>query len=164
MSTSNQSAKDAFVTVVSGSPRNGTALLLRMLQAGGLEVLADEEPEAGQTATRGFFDYFPSLSLDVDLATSDWVAGALGRGVKVMAYQLQYLSPAFAYRILFVCRGLDEARETWQTLGVERRPEMQTLIVVYGDLTADPRAQATRVAEFLRLRLDEEGMAAAALL
>ena len=164
-------AAHEFVTVVSGSPRNGTSLLLRMLAAGGLEVLADPQPKPGQPLPHGYYDYAPSLALDVDVSTSDWVTGALGKAVKVMAYQLQYLSPACEYRVAFVCRSVEEALGAWESMGLGaatteadllQRPGMRTLLVVHGKLTADPAAQAARVAEFLWLPLDVGAMAGAA--
>lgn len=79
-----------FVTIVSGSPRDGTAMVMQMLMAGGQAVLVDDVHKAGTPEPHGYFDYEPSLMLDVDEATKDWVAGAHGRAVKVMPYQLQY--------------------------------------------------------------------------
>lgn len=179
----------SFVTIVSGSPRTGTALLMQMLMSGGLEVLVDDVHKAGAPEPYGYYDYEPSLMLDVDEKTTDWVASANGKAVKVMPYQLQYLSPAFEYRVVFVCRVIAEVLDSWAAMGLSgtapasvgseagqaaetdfqsletrllRQPHMPTLFVRYGDLTADPAAQAARVVEFLDLPLDIDAMAAAA--
>ena len=182
-------APASFVTIVSGSPRTGTASLMRMLMSGGLEVLVDDARKAGEPEPYGYYDYEPSLMLDVDTKTTDWVASANGKAVKVMPYQLQYLPPAFAYRVVFVCRVIAEVLDSWAAMGLPgtapasvesaagqaaeadfpsletrllRQPHMPTLFVRHGDLTADPAAQAARVVEFLDLPLDIDAMAAAA--
>ncbi|MFA4965979.1 MAG: hypothetical protein WC709_10165 [Thermoleophilia bacterium] len=178
-----------FVTVVSGSPRNGTALMMHMLLSGGLEVLVDGAHRPGEPDPHGYFDYAPSLMLDVESSTSDWVASAQGMAVKVMPYQLQYLSPAFDYRVVFVCREVGDVLDSWEAMGLVRaaftpregeadqaagidsvafeakllrQPRLRTLFVRYLDLTADPAEQAARVAAFLGLPLDAGAMAAAA--
>ena len=97
-----------FVTIVSGSPRDGTAKVMQMLMAGELAVLVDDVHKAGTPEPHGYYDYEPSLMLDVDDKTKEWVAGAHGKAVKVMPYQLQYLPPAFGYRVVFVCRRIAE--------------------------------------------------------
>ena len=178
-----------FVTIVSGSPRDGTALLMRLLMAGGLEVLVDDAHKAGEPEPHGYYDYEPSLMLDVDRKTKEWVANAQGKAVKVMPYQLQYLPPTFDYRVVFVCRGVAEILDSWTAMGLPevasapgedeagraaetdyasleaqllRQPHMPTMFVRYRDLTADPAAQSTRLVDFLGLPLDVDAMAAAA--
>jgi len=34
---------DQFITVVAGYPRSGTSMMMRILEAGGLEALKDDE-------------------------------------------------------------------------------------------------------------------------
>ena len=178
-----------FVTIVSGSPRDGTALMMRMLMSGGLEVLVDAVHKAGEPEPHGYYDYEPSLMLDVDSKTTDWVASAQGKAVKVMPYQLQYLSPACEYRLVFVCRAIADAVDSWAAMGLVRgdsalseselgqaaetgyasfetellrQPHMPTMFVQYRDLIANSAAQVARVVEFLDLPLDVDAMAAAA--
>lgn len=40
--------------------------------------------------------------------TTGWVAGAQGKAVKVIAYQLRFLPPEFAYRVVFMRRRIAE--------------------------------------------------------
>jgi len=177
-----------FVAIVSGSPRNGTAMVMQMLMAGGLAVLVDDVHKAGAPEPHGYFDYEPSLMLDVDDKTKEWVAGAPGKAVKVMPYQLQYLPPAFEYRVVFVCRRIAEILDSWTELGLSgvdsalgeretgqapetehtfearllRQQHMPTVFVRYRDLIASPATQAPRLVDFLGLPLDVNAMAAAA--
>jgi hypothetical protein len=177
-----------FVTIVSGSPRDGTAMVMQMLMAGGLAVLVDDVHKAGTPEPHGYYDYEPSLMLDVDDKTKQWVAGAHGKAVKVMPYQLQYLPPTVEYRVVFVCRRIAEILDSWTELGLPgvnsllgereagqapetehafqarllRQQHLPTVFVRYGDLIASPGTQAPRLVDFLGLPLDVSAMAAAA--
>jgi hypothetical protein len=177
-----------FVTIVSGSPRDGTAMVMQMLMAGGLAVLVDDVHKAGTPEPHGYYDYEPSLMLDVDDKTKEWVAGARGKAVKVMPYQLQYLPPALEYRVVFVCRRIAEILDSWTEMGLPgvdsalgqskagqapetehtfearllRQPHMPTVFVRYRDLIASPAGQTPRLVDFLGLALDVNAMAAAA--
>ena len=177
-----------FVTIVTGSPRDGTAMVMQMLMAGELAVLVDDVHKAGTPEPHGYYDYEPSLMLDVDDKTKEWVAAAQGKAVKVMPYQLQYLPPAFGYRVVFVCRRIAEILDSWTGMGLPgvdsapgeseagqapeteqtlearllRQPHMPTMFVRYRDLVASPAGQAARLVDFLGVPLDANAMAAAA--
>ena len=178
-----------FVTIVSGSPRDGTALMMQMLMSGGLEVLIDDVRKAGEPEPHGYYDYEASLMLDVDDKTTEWVASAQGKAVKVMPYQLQYLPHTFDYRVVFVCRKIAEILDSWTAMGLPgagsalgeseagqaaetvhasfeaqllRQPHLPTLFVQYRALISEPAVQASRVVDFLDLQLDADAMSAAA--
>jgi hypothetical protein len=178
-----------FVTIVSGSPREGTALMMQMLMSGGLEALVDDVHKAGEPEPHGYYDYEASLMLDVDHKTTAWVGSAQGKAVKVMPYQLQYLPPTFDYRVVFVCRVIAEILDSWTAMGLPgaqsalgqsepgqaaeadyasfearllRQPLMPTMFVPYRDLISEPAAQASRLVDFLHLQLDVDAMAAGA--
>ena len=98
-----------FVTVVSGYPRSGTSLMMQMLEAGGLPVLRDEAfRPADERNPRDYYEIREALSLGAEGQTTDWVAGARGKAVKVIAYQLQYLPPDHDYRVVFMRRRIAE--------------------------------------------------------
>ena len=98
-----------FVTVVSGYPRSGTSLMMQMLEAGGLPVLKDESFRPTDARNpRGYYEIEDALSLGAEGKTTDWVADAAGKGVKVIAYHLQYLPSGFDYRVVFMRRRIAE--------------------------------------------------------
>ena len=70
--------KNDFVTIVSGLPRSGTSLMMRMLDAGGLSPLTDGEREADTDNPRGYYE----LERVKQLPKGDvaWLDGARGRG------------------------------------------------------------------------------------
>src|ERR1700761_4043280 len=70
-----------FLTVVSGLPRSGTSLMMKMLEAGGLPVLVDNLREADIDNPRGYYEFEPVKALKSD---ASWVGPALGKAVKMV--------------------------------------------------------------------------------
>lgn len=174
----------SFVTVVSGYPRSGTSLMMQMLAAGGLEPVIDDARAADEHNPRGYYELQASLDLTAEAAT-EWVQTAVGKAVKVMAYQLKFLPPNLDYRVIFMRRVIAEVLASWDKMGLTRRdcalserervlafkteyavyevelermPHMRALYVPYNDVIADPAAQAASVRTFLNLPLDIKGM------
>lgn len=97
--------RGGFVTIVSGLPRSGTSMMMRMLEAGGMPALTDDARPANEDNPRGYYEFERVKALETDKA---WVADARGMAVKVI-YKLAYhLPPGLAYRMLFMQRDLDE--------------------------------------------------------
>ena len=94
-----------FLTVVSGIPRSGTSLMMRMLEAGGHAGLTDRVRGADVDNPRGYYEYEAVKTLKQD---ASWVAGSCGKAVK-MVYLLVYdLPPDVEYRIIFMHRNIEE--------------------------------------------------------
>jgi hypothetical protein len=45
------------VTVVSGLPRSGTSMMMKMLEAGGIPPLTDEIREADKDNPKGYYEF-----------------------------------------------------------------------------------------------------------
>lgn len=102
-----------FVTVVSGLPRSGTSMMMRMLEAGGIAPVVDGLREANEDNPKGYYEFEPVKALKEDDA---WVAKACGQSVKVI-YKLVYDLPANVnYRIVFMQRELDEVLASQETM------------------------------------------------
>ncbi|MGE5193482.1 MAG: sulfotransferase domain-containing protein [Deltaproteobacteria bacterium] len=174
-----------YVTIVSGVPRSGTSMMLRMLAAGGLPVLTDGVRGADEDNPHGYLEWEGVKSLKED---ASWVARAVGKAVKVIYHWLPALPLEFRYRVVFMQRDLDEVLAS-QSAMLERRgavtqspddatmkrlfqeelreidewlrqrPSFVRLDVDYADVIADPRVQADRVSAFLGGELDNQAMA-----
>jgi hypothetical protein len=94
-----------FLTIVSGLPRSGTSLMMKMLEAGGLPVLVDHVRTADADNPRGYYEFEPVKALKTD---ASWVADARGKAVKMVYLLLMDLPPDQDYRILFLRRSLEE--------------------------------------------------------
>ena len=166
-----------FVTVVSGYPRSGTSLMMQMFEAGGLPVLKDESfRPTDERNPRGYYEIRDALSLGAEEQSTAWVAGALGKAVKVIAYQLQHLPPDHDYRVVFMRRRIAEvlassgefkmlrtdsplsAREQVMAYKTEyalyeawllRQAHMRAVFVSYNDLLEDAAGPVAEIRAFL---------------
>jgi len=178
----------APIVVVSGLPRSGTSMLMKMLEAGGLPVLTDGLRAADEDNPKGYFEVerVKSLAQETD---KSWLAKGRGKGIKVISYLLRSLPPDFNYRVVFIRREIEEvlasqrkmlARrgevedtppermralfedDLWRAgYQLKRRPEFETIELQYSAVLARPLEEARRLAAFLGGGLDVEAMAAA---
>ena len=160
--------------IVSGLPRSGTSMLMRLLQAGGVPLLVDEERPADENNRLGYFEYAPVKNSPHDVS---WLAQANGRAVKVVAPLLRYLPAAKPLRILVMHRPLEQVLASQQamilrlgrTLSEEqaatsgqfarlmenlpaflaKTPEWSVLHISYEAVLANPHEQCKRLALFL---------------
>ena len=164
----------SFVTVVSGLPRSGTSMMMRVLEGAGLPIVSDRVRSADEDNPHGYFEIEGAKRLKHDAA---WLAGCSGKAVKLVSALLENLPLGPSFRIVFMRRSLEEvlvsqARmlsrrgegpgapdadlkrqyihhlaevESW--LGT--RPDLETLFVNYGRILADPEEQIGRVLRFL---------------
>jgi hypothetical protein len=96
---------DPFVTIVSGLPRSGTSMMMRMLEAGGMTAVTDQIRAADVDNPRGYYEFEPAKKTKDD---PSWLDAAHGKAVK-MVYQLLYDLPGDRhYRVLFMRRSMDE--------------------------------------------------------
>lgn len=180
----------APIVVVSGLPRSGTSMMMRMLEAGGVPLLVDGVRSADVSNPNGYFEFEPVKDLAASRGDAPWLRSARGRAVKVIAFLLTWLPEHHNYQVIFMHRDLDEVlasqrlmlerrgepaanerdAETRATYGdhlsqverfLQRRPCFATLRVSYRETVAEPEATAARVAAFLGRRLDTAAMARA---
>lgn len=175
-----------FLTIVSGLPRSGTSMMMRMLETGGLPVLIDEIRTADDDNPNGYYEFEAVKQTKED---ASWLEDSEGKVVK-MVYRLLYDLPEDrTYYVLFMGRDLDEVLSS-QRVMLERngtgndgisddqmrmmfqmeidkffkwiadRPSFKMIRVDYNALMQDPAAELTKVNEFLGGGLDVEAMAA----
>jgi hypothetical protein len=178
------------VYVVSGLPRSGTSMMMRMLEAGGIAPFADEKRAADVDNPEGYYEYERVKDLERD-PDKGWVREARGRALKVISFLLRHLPDENAYRVVYMRRHLDEVlrsqdkmldrlgnpappgtsleatKEAYRNdivaarLYARKQPFMELIEVDYGATVADPAATARLVNAFLGGRLDEAAMAGA---
>jgi len=176
------------IVIVSGLPRSGTSMVMKMLEAGGLTILTDGVRTADEDNPKGYYEVerVKSLAAEED---KGWLAGARGKGIKVISYLLRSLPATYNYRVVFIRREIEEvlasqrkmlARrgETEETAPermrslfeddlwraryqLQHRPEFETIELHYSAVLARPLEEARRLAAFLDGKLDAEAMAAA---
>lgn len=174
------------VVVVSGLPRSGTSMLMKMLEAGGIPPLTDSIRTADDDNPKGYYEFERVKAMDK--GDTDWVSDAQGKVVKVISALLKYLPAEYQYKVIYIRRNMPEILASQRKMLVRRgenpdkmddeqmtelfakhvaqveqwlsaQPNMSVLYVHYSDILSDPQSQATRINEFLGSRLDAEQMA-----
>ncbi|MGH7475322.1 MAG: sulfotransferase [Longimicrobiales bacterium] len=173
------------IIVVSGLPRSGTSMMMKMLAAGGVPLATDELRAADESNPEGYFE----LERVKTLEQSDhhpWLADCRGRAIKIISFLLPHLPDAFNYRVVFMHRQMPEVIASQDRM-LERRgeavdpaaeataarfqehlahvrrllhrePWFASLDVSYNRVVADPEAEAIRVNRFLGAGLDVRAM------
>ena len=105
--------EENYVTVVSGLPRSGTSMMMRMMEFGGMPVLVDNVRQADADNPKGYYEFEPVKSLPENTA---WLPDAQGKAVK-MVYALLYQLPKdYSYRIIFMRRDLREVLKSQKVM------------------------------------------------
>jgi hypothetical protein len=94
------------IIVVSGLPRSGTSLMMKMLEAADLELLVDNKREPDQDNPKGYYEL--EAVAQMKEKGTNWVAEAPGKAVKVVAPLLKYLPADYSYKVLFMRREMPE--------------------------------------------------------
>ena len=109
---------DETVVVVSGLPRSGTSMMMKMLEAGGIPVLTDHEREADEDNPKGYFEFERVKKLkEGDVA---WLQDSKGKVVKVIAALLKSLPPEYDYDVIFMRRTMPEILASQKQMLIRR--------------------------------------------
>jgi len=93
------------ITVVSGLPRSGTSLMMRLLEAAGLSVVSDQIRAADACNPLGYYEDSRVKRLRQD---SCWLSSARGKAIKIISFLLPHLPLNENYNVIMMRRNLDE--------------------------------------------------------
>ena len=94
------------VILVSGLPRSGSSMMMRMLEAGGVPILTDGVRKPDEDNPNGYYEFERAKRLNDDLS---WVGDARGKAVKLLYCPVIYRLPAaYQYKVIFMRRDLGE--------------------------------------------------------
>jgi len=173
------------VTVVSGLPRSGTSMMMRMLEAGNVPVLTDGQRRPDEDNPNGYYEFEPVRNTADD---SSWISRASGRAVKMVYRLLTDLPGDVSYRVVMMRRRMTEVLASQRRM-LHRRSmsstvpdhEMADLLtrdlsrvnrwidcqanftrldVDFNQLVNSPREWCEQVRDFLDGRPDADSMAA----
>ncbi|GAB4567629.1 MAG: hypothetical protein Fur0017_08910 [Anaerolineales bacterium] len=179
------SETDKTIYVVSGLPRSGTSMMMKMLEAGGLSALTDNIRTADDDNLQGYYEFERVKAMkDGD---TDWVGEAQGKVIKVISALLEHLPSAYQYKIIFMEREMMEILASQRKM-LERRGKpgdpaedgkfaelygkhlekvktwlagqtnMSVLYVRYNEMVSQPMEYATKVSGFLGLPMNVKAM------
>ena len=172
------------VIVVSGLPRSGTSMMMKMLAEGGVPVLTDEIRNADEDNPNGYYE-FEAVKQLADGQFS-WLASTNGKVVKIISALLEYLPGDHHYKVIFMERAIQEILASQQKMlsrrneksatddaemqkqfeqhlaaikyWLARQPNIEVIYVEYNKMIANPGEYSAKIAEFLGIPLDVEKM------
>jgi hypothetical protein len=172
------------IYVVSGLPRSGTSMMMKMLEAGGLKPVTDGIRSADSDNPKGYYELEAVKRTKDD---SSWVPGARGKVVKVISQLLADLPDSESYKIVFMRRNLDEVLASQKKMLENRAednkstdsdmkstfashveeveswmrtaPNVEVLFVSYNRMQSEAGKQIERICKFMGTALDSKKMA-----
>lgn len=173
------------VIVVSGLPRSGTSMMMKMLDATGLPIMTDHERTADEDNPKGYFEFERVKDLKQEPDKS-WVRGARGKVLKVISHLLEDLPDENFYRVVLMRRDFDEiiasqnkmldrrgeenpiedaeAKESYirhlvdVRFMVRKRPNFEMIEVEFGKALEAPQTFVADINDFLGGGLDLDAM------
>jgi hypothetical protein len=173
-------SKTSPIIVVSGLPRSGTSMMMKMLGEGGLDVVTDSIRAADEDNPNGYFEFEPVKQLAE--GQDAWLQEAHGKLVKIVSALLEHLPAGHEYKVVFMEREIKEILTSQQKMlrrrdeapktsdaemeaqfrehltatkyWLARQPNMSVMFVDYNALMADPEAYCQPVADFVGVPLD----------
>ena len=173
------------ITIVSGLPRSGTSMIMKMIAVGGLKPLTDNIRITDDDNPKGYYEFERVKKLENDKA---WLPDAKGKVVKIISMLLKHLPLDYSYKVIFILRNMDEILasqnqmlirrkeptdkvldkdlakmyrnhlqkiKTW----LDREPNFEVLYVKYNEVLNNPVESCKKVNEFLGNTLDVAKMA-----
>lgn len=98
-------SKRSFIAVVSGLPRSGTSLMMKMLDAGGMPIVTDHVRGADIDNPEGYYEFEKVKKMKQDVS---WLQDTRGKAFKMVSLLLLDLPPGETYKVIFMERNLDE--------------------------------------------------------
>jgi hypothetical protein len=173
------------VYIVSGLPRSGTSMMMKMLEVGGLRIVTDNIRSADDDNLQGYYEFERVKQLKE--GDVDWLKDARGSVVKVISALLEHLPAGQHYKVIFMEREMMEILSSQRKM-LERRGKpgnpaedgkfaelygkhlekikgwlvhqtnMEVLYIHYNDMVKQPAEYAAKVAEFLGIPMDARAM------
>jgi hypothetical protein len=174
------------VVIVSGLPRSGTSMMMKVLEAGGLPVIIDGLRSADPDNPEGYYEY--ERVKELDKGDTAWVADAQGKAVKVISALLEFLPAGYQYRVIFMHRNIEEVLNSQRKMLARRgenvdaandaemadlfakhlvkvkqwlrvQPNFAVLDVDYNAMMQSPEQYIRTINQFIDNALDEQAMA-----
>jgi hypothetical protein len=173
------------IIIVSGLPRSGTSMMMKMLAAGGVPVMTDSVRTADENNPKGYYEY--EAVKEMGDGDTGWMEAAPGKALKVISYLLDKMPSGYPYKVIFMQREIAEvlasqkrmleregkpddrvSDEEMQALyskhlenvmaWLSRQPNIEVHFTSYNEILNDPRPQVEALRSFLGMQLDAQAM------
>jgi hypothetical protein len=175
------------IVIVSGLPRSGTSMMMKMLDAGGIPPLTDNIRTADDDNPKGYYEFERAKKLKE--GDEAWLLEAEGKAVKVISALLPHLPDNYDYKVIFMRRAMPEILASQRKMLINRGEDpdkvsdeeiaalyqkhmdnvfefidehenVQRLDVDYNSIIKDPLPFVEQVVSFLGQDLDQDAMTA----
>ena len=178
--------KPGFTIIVSGLPRSGTSMMMKMLAEGGVPVIIDEIRSADEDNPNGYFEF--EMVKQLSDGQQKWLSNGKGKAVKIISALLEYLPENYQYKVIFMERDLKEILASQQKMlsrrneksdiadlamqnqfeqhlaavkyWLARQPNIEVFYANYNAMLASPDEYCVKIIEFLDIPVDFEKMRA----
>ena len=160
-------------------------MMMKILEAGGIEILTDNFRTADESNPRGYYEFERVKKLkEGDIS---WLNEVQDRAVKIVSPLLEYLPDNYNYKIIFMRRYLDEILASQQKMlktqqinaepisdeqlkalyqkhldqienMLKQHPNMIVTNISYNELLKNPIDNIEKVCQLLQQNLDVEAM------
>ncbi|EKD79478.1 MAG: hypothetical protein ACD_41C00058G0003 [uncultured bacterium] len=172
-----------MITIVSGLPRSGTSLMMKMLEAGGMKPLIDDIRTADVDNPKGYYEFERVKQLPQD---TGWLPEAEGKVVKMVSMLLYELPKDYQYKVIFMRRAMPEILASQKKMLLRRnadmhiddaemkelfeghlknmlawlqtQPHLTALEIWYNDVMKQPAVEVQKINQFLGGNLKEADM------
>ncbi|MGA7195276.1 MAG: sulfotransferase [Anaerolineales bacterium] len=172
------------IIVVSGLPRSGTSMMMKMLAEGGLSILTDAIRSADDDNPNGYYEF--ELVKKLPDGQSKWLADANHKVVKIISALLEHLPANYHYKIIFMEREPREILASQQKMltnrnemskisdaemqdqfqkhlaaikyWLARQPNMDVMYVDYNKMISKPENYCQAIADFIAIPVDVSKM------
>jgi len=173
---------DEYNYIVSGLERSGTSMMMQILYRGGAAVAFDKSRKPDVHNPKGYFELEGGKIINRLMEGTFPMERYKGKFIKITAYGLKFL-PEGKYKIVYMTRNLDEIMDSMEKMSgpidrqaekplldklnryiirlMEKRDDIDYIIVKYNDVIRNPKKEIARVNEFLGGMLDVDSAAKA---
>jgi hypothetical protein len=180
---SSRRAEAPYITIVSGLPRSGTSMMMRMLEAGGMDVVTDQLRRPDEDNPNGYYEFEKVKKIKEDDA---WLPQAYNKVFKMVSMLLSDLPRHHQYKVIFMKRNMQEVLLSQKKMldrnakevGVEdnkmadlfnshlkstynwlqKQDHIETLYVNYNEMIREPNRNVQLIIDFLEQPLDSARM------
>jgi hypothetical protein len=181
-----QRKDDKKIIVVSGLPRSGTSMMMKMLEEGGIPILTDAIRGADDDNPNGYYEF--ELVKKLPDGQNQWLADANHKVVKIISALLEHLPVNYRYKIIFMEREPREILASQQKMlanrnekseisdtemqeqfqkhlaaikyWLARQPHMDVMYIDYNKMISKPENYCQAIADFIAIPVDVSKMLA----
>ena len=185
-SKTSQRNGDKTIIVVSGLPRSGTSMMMKMLEEGGIPILTDAIRSADDDNPNGYYEF--EFVKKLPEGQNKWLAEANRKAVKIISALLEHLPANYHYKIIFMEREPREILASQQKMlanrnekskvddaemqeqfqkhlaaikyWLARQPNMDVMYVDYNKMIVSPENYCQAIADFIAIPVNVSKMLA----